>query len=46
MLEILQGIMGTKDRTVEGYSIIAMAVKYIYDANKDSAYPWDTLGMK
>ena len=33
MLETLQGVMGTKDRTVEGYAVIAMAVKYVYDTN-------------
>ena len=30
----LEVIMGTKDRTISGYALIGMAVKYIYENNK------------
>ena len=43
----LEIVMGTKDRTVEGYAIIGMAVKYIYDNNKEVfenlGHPWEEM---
>ena len=39
--------MGTKDRTVSGYALIGMAVKYIFENNKDVfeslGHSWDEM---
>ena len=47
MEEILKEVIGTKDRTVEGYGIIMAAVKYIYDHNEEVFLsldmPWDQM---
>ena len=47
MEEILKEVIGTKDRTVEGYGIIMTAVKYIYDHNEEVFLsldmPWDQM---
>ena len=43
----LGGIMGTKDRSVEGYALIGMAVKYIFSNNQavfeSLGHPWEEL---
>ena len=39
--------MGTKDRSVEGYALIGMAVKYIFSNNQavfeSLGHPWEEL---
>ena len=44
---VLAEIMGTKPRTITSYALIGMAVKFIYDANKDIflelGHPWEEM---
>ena len=44
---LLADIMGTKPRTITCYSLIGMAVKYIYDANEQTflelGHPWEEM---
>ena len=43
----LEEIIGTKERTVKCYALIGVAVKYIYDNNKDAfeslGHPWEEM---
>ena len=44
---LMKEIMGTKSRTLKSYSLIGMAVKYIYNANEETflelGHPWEEM---